>query len=149
MKFTCTVVINASRDIVVQYFQKNEDLKEWQDGFVDKILLSGKPWETGTKSKMMYLNGKREMELIETIILNSLPEKFNAHYHHEHMDNTMTSYFTELSESQTQYEAVIEYTAFRGFIPKMLSFFPSFFKKQTQKWLDNFKVFVEKNSGNL
>ena len=63
------------------------------------------------------------------------------------MDNTMTCYFTELGVNKTKYVSEIEYTAFRGFIPKaMATLFPGMFKKQVQKWLDNFKAFAENQS---
>jgi hypothetical protein len=38
---------------------------------------------------MYYKQGKRELELTETITANRLPDSFEASYHHIHMDNTM------------------------------------------------------------
>lgn len=60
------------------------------------------------------------------------------------MTNTMTSRFSELGENKTEYTAEIEYTKFNGIIPKLMSMlFPGMFKKQSQKWLEQFKSFAE------
>jgi hypothetical protein len=57
----------------------------------------------------------------------------------------MKSIFTSLGANETRYDAEIHYTKFKGFVVKVMVFlFPSFFKKQVQKWLNNFKIFVEK-----
>ena len=145
MNFTCSVTINKPRKIVVDFFANPDFLGEYQEGFIKKVLIFGEVGKENTVSKMYYKMGKGEMELTETILKNDLLDIFLAQYHHKHTDNTMQSSFIVLDENTTQYDAEIHYTAFRGFVVKVMSFlFPSFFKKQVQKWLTNFKVFVEK-----
>jgi len=145
MKFTCTVTINASKEKVAAYFANPAYLKEYQEGFLRKELVSGEHGQVNSISKMYYKQGKKEMELTETIQGNNLPDEFLAQYHHKFTDNTMRSTFTTLSENETRYDAEIDYTAFRGFMVKVMVFIaPSFFKKQVQKWLQNFKIFIEK-----
>jgi hypothetical protein len=147
MQFTCTVTINVSKEKVAAYFANPEYLKEYQDGFLRKELISGNSGEENAVSKMYYKQGKREMELTETIQVNNLPDEFMAQYHHKFTDNTMRSTFTTVSETQTRYDAEIHYMAFRGLMVKVMVFLaPSFFKKQVVKWLQNFKVFVEKKA---
>jgi len=144
MKFTCSVTINAPREKVVTYFANPEYLKEYQEGFLRKELISGKQGQVNSISKMYYKQSKKEMELTETIQVNQLPDEFMAQYHHKFTDNTMKSTFTALDENKTRYDAEIDYTAFRGFMVNvMVLIAPSFFKKQVAKWLQNFKVFVE------
>ena len=145
MKFICTVIIEKPINQVAKIFINPDNLKEYQDGFLRKELVSGTPAQVGAVAKMFYLQGKREMEITETVTSNNLPHEFSGFYHHIHMDNTMTSRFTALGENSTQYDAEIEYTVLRGFMVKAMAFlFPSMFKKQVQKWLDQFKVFAEK-----
>jgi len=145
MKFTSTVTINIPKEKVAAYFANPDYLKEYQEGFLRKELISGDSGEENTISKLYYKQGKREMELTETIQVNKLPDEFMAQYHHKFTDNTMKSTFTALSETKTRYDAEIHYTAFRGFVIKTMVFIaPNFFKKQVAKWLKNFKVFVEK-----
>ena len=147
MKFKCSITINLPIEQVAELFINPEYLKEYQDGFIKKELISGQAGQEGAVSKMYYKQGKGTMELTETILSNNLPEEFIGHYHHKHMDNNMKCNFTALSENETRYDSEIEYTAFRGFLPKIMAFlFPGMFKKQVQKWLNNFKTFAEKSS---
>tara|TARA_R110002073_G_scaffold145532_2_gene297667 strand:+ start:39461 stop:39901 length:441 start_codon:yes stop_codon:yes gene_type:complete len=144
MKFTCTVTINKPQQIVADFFADPTYLKEYQEGFQRKELISGNSGEVDTVSKLYYQNGKRKMELIETVLKNDLPNEFLAEYFHSHTENTMRSTFTSINDNETRYDAEIDYTNFKGFIVKVMAFlFPSFFKKQVQKWLINFKKFVE------
>jgi len=84
------------------------------------------------------------MELIETIISNNLPDEKKALYVHEHMTNTQTTQFQELSPNQTRYISEVEYTKFNGFMPNLMAkLFPGVFKKQSQKWVNQFKAFAE------
>ncbi|RMA66301.1 SRPBCC family protein [Ulvibacter antarcticus] len=145
MKFKGLIDIDQPREKVVALFKDPKYLGEYQEGFIRKEYINGLKGENGAVSKVFYKHGKGEMELTETIISNNLPESFYASYQHKHMDNTLKSTFTSLSPTKTRYETQGEYTAFRGFIPKMLGlFFPKMFEKQAQKWLNNFKVFAEK-----
>jgi hypothetical protein len=145
MKFTCTVHINKPQQIVADFFANADYLGEYQEGFQRKELISGEPWQEGAVSMLYYQNGKRKMELKETVLVNDLPNKFLAEYFHTHTENTMKSIFTVLGPNETRYDAEIDYTKFKGVIVKIMVFlFPSFFKKQVQKWLTNFKHFVEK-----
>ena len=145
MKFTCSVTIQKPLQTVADYFADPKYLGEYQDGFQKKELISGEIGQEGAVSKILYAEGKRKMELTETILKNNLPEEFIGQYHHRNMDNTMRSTFTALSDQETQYNAEIHYTAFRGFTVKAMVFlFPSLFKKQVQTWLNNFKAFVER-----
>lgn len=146
MQFTCSVTINAPKEKVAAYFINPAYLKEYQDGFLRKELISGEQGQVNSISKLYYKQGKREMELTETIQVHKLPDEFMAQYHHKFTDNTMKSTFTALSENETRYDAEINYTAFRGFMVKVMVFIaPGFFKKQVAKWLHNFKIFVEKS----
>ena len=145
MNFTCSVIINKPKEKVVEIFKDEKNLGEYQEGFLRKILISGKVGEVNTVSRMYYKMGKGEMELTETILKNDLPDVFLAQYHHKHTDNTMRNSFMQIDENTTQYNAEINYTNFNGFMIKIMkSLFPSMFKKQVQKWLNNFKIFVEK-----
>jgi len=145
MKFGGSVDVNQPLEKTVELFANPAYLKEYQDGFLRKELVSGYAAEDGTVSKMYYQHGKQEMELTETITENKLPHSFEAFYHHKHMDNTLKATFTPLSDTQTRYTVEGEYIVFRGFAPKMMAFlFPGMFRKQAQKWMDNFKAFAEK-----
>lgn len=145
MKHKGFIDINQSLDKVTRLFADPNNLKEYQDGFIKKVHISGDEGQTGAIAKMYYKHGKNEMELTETITKNELPNTFEAHYHHIHMDNTMKCNFTALSDTQTRYEYEYEYTRINWFMPKLIAIlFPSMYKKPAEKWLKQFKDFVEK-----
>jgi hypothetical protein len=145
MKFKVAKDINQPQQLVAQLFADPNNLKEYQEGFIRKEVISGIAGKDGTISKMYYKTNKYEMELTETIVSNKLPDTFEANYHHKNMDNAMRCSFIAMDDLTTRYEMECEYTAFRGFIPKILGlFFPKIFKKQVQKWMVNFKNFAEK-----
>lgn len=147
MKFTCSVDIKLPRTKVVALWENEDNLKEWQDGFLGFEHISGAPGEVGSKLLMKYKNGKREMELEETILVNDLPEMFTGQYVHTHMTNTMENVFTELDASNTRWTANLDYSILNGFMIRLIAkIFPGLFKKQTQKWLDQFKEFAERSN---
>jgi peroxiredoxin family protein len=147
MKFTCRVDIKASLGKVVEAFDSADNLKHWQDGFVSFEHLNGIPKEQGAQSKMVYKIGKRDMVLTETILKNDLPREFNGRYDFKEGSNTMCNRFEIIDRDSTRWIAEVEYTQMNSFMMKMMSkLMPGMFRKQTQKWMDQFKVFVEKNN---
>lgn len=144
MRYTGSVIIRRNRSLVTSIFANPDYLHNYQDGFQKKEHLSGDPGKDGAKSKMYFDDGKRKMELIETITKNNLPDSFEAFYHHKHMDNTMVCRFKEIDENTTEYAYEFDYVEVRGFMPKlMFKLFPNLFKKQGEKWMNQFKEFVE------
>lgn len=144
IKFNGYIDINRPVELVAELFADPNNLKEYQDGFVRKDLVEGEAGQVGAISKMIYLYGKNEMELIETITENNLPESFAANYHHVHMDNTMKCSFKSLSDDQTRYAYEYEYTRIEWVIPRLMTIlFPNMYRKQGEKWITQFKDFVE------
>jgi len=144
MKFTCSVIINAPKEKVVEYFSEPQYLHEWQEGYLGMKHISGVPSQSGSKTEMRYKFGKGEMVITETILNNNLPHDFKGNYHHKHTENTMLNIFKAIDDQTTSYKAEIEYTRFSGImINIMKTIMPGMFKKQVQKWMDNFKTFVE------
>ena len=146
MKFNCQVEINQPIEKVIDLFDNHENMKHWQDGFVSFEHLSGRPGQVGAKSRIIYEFGKKgkTMELIETITVNNLPDEFSGTYEHKHMTNNMVNRFKSLGPNKTRWDAELHYTKLNGLMIKMMAFLmPGMFKKQTQKWLDQFKVFAE------
>ena len=93
---------------------------------------------------MLFHQGKGEMELMETIMVRNPPHEFSTTYEHEHIANTMTDRFTSLDAKMTRWDAEFDDTKLNGVMPKLMAtLIPGMFKQQTQKWLDQFKMFVE------
>jgi hypothetical protein len=145
MKFTSQMDIGAPRQRVVDLFRNPDNLSKWQDGFQSTEHVCGEPGTIGAQKKMFYSHNGCEMELLETITVNNLPDEFSALYQHVHMENTMTSRFVELDNGQaTRFICEVEYTRFNGIMPRIIAFFfPGMFRKQAQKWFDQFKAHAE------
>lgn len=144
MKFSCFVDIHLPKTRVVELFNNPENLKHWQDGHQGIDHLEGEPGAVGAKSMIHYQDGKRKMKIQETIIVSNLPDEFTGLYELKEMANTMQNLFEEISSEKTRYTANIEYTRFTGFMPKLLAFLmPGMFKRQVQKWMNQFKAFAE------
>ncbi len=146
MKYQGSIEINAPLQKVAELFANPKNLKEYQEGFVRKELISGTEGEKGAVSKLYYQHGKHKMELVETITSNQLPHSFEAHYHHKHMDNSMKCTFTALTDKVTQYQTDVKYTRINWIMPRLIAIlFPSMYRKPGERWMRNFKVFVEKS----
>ena len=146
MKFTCTAVIDRPIAKVVEVFKNPGNLKKWQPGLMSVEPISGTPGTVGAKTKLVFQNKKQQdVVLTETIQISNLPAELSALYEHVHMVNTMTHRFTSLGPNFTKWEADVHYTKFNLLLPKIIGFImPGMFQKQTQKWLDSFKAFAEK-----
>ena len=143
MKYTCSVVINAPITKVVRLWQDEKYFHKWQEGFQSIEHISGELNAVGAKSKIIIV-GKQRIELIETIISNNLPEEKIGLYEHIHMTNTQASRFLAVDKNTTEYTSEVEYTKFNGIMIKVMAkLFPGQFKKQSQKWMENFKSFIE------
>lgn len=144
MKYTCSVDINLPIDKTIRLWQDENNYKEWQDGFESIEHLSGTLNTNGARSKII-LNGKRRIELTETIINSDLPKEKTALYEHIHTTNTQTTRFESIEENITRYVSETEYTRFNGFMIKLMArLFPGKFREQSQKWMDQFKEFAER-----
>lgn len=146
MKFSCDVDISLDRNKVVELFDNPDNLRYWQDGFVSFENISGNKGEVGAKSKMIYDQNGRKMELLETLEVSNLPEELTGFYEHPMMDNTMQNLFSINKDGTTKWTANIHYTRMKGFMKIIAWIRPSMFKNQVQKWMDQFKVFAEKSA---
>lgn len=147
MKFKGSIEIKKPVALVAKLFADPAYLNEYQDGFIRKELVEGEAGKDGAISKMYYQYGKNEMELTETIISNKLPDSFEAFYHHKHMDNTMNCKFTELDPQRTRYDYEYEYVRMNWVMPKLMAIlFPSMYRKQGEKWIRQFRDFVENSN---
>ena len=142
MKYTCKIIIKLSIEKVVELWSDEKHFREWQDGFV-RIEHIDQDKVKGAKAKI-YFDGKHKFELLETIMINNLPQEKTALYEHTHMSNTQSSRFSKLGPNETEYTSEVIYTQFNGIMMKVISkLFPGKFKAQSEKWMKQFKEFAE------
>jgi len=139
MKFTCNVEIDESREEVIKLFDNPDSIQYLQDGFVSLECLSGTPRDEVAISRVTY----KRVELLETSITRNLPEEFHGSYEVSCGKNTVYNYFEKLGD-KTKWTAEVEYLETLGIMMRLMkTIMLGLFKKQPQKWMDQFKIFVE------
>lgn len=143
MKYTCEIEINKPVERVVELFDDPKLMGQWMKGLQSFEHISGTPGQVGAKSKLRFKTGKREMEMIETITKRNLPEEFSGTYEANGVLNFGKNRFVPLAGNKTKYISEQEFQ-FKGPMMKTIGFlFPGAFKKQSMKYLVDFKDFVE------
>ena len=141
--YTVSIDIDLPRDRVVELFDNPENMIMWQNGLQSVEPISGDPGQPGAKTKLVYLNGRHRIELIETVTHRNLPEQFDGTYEWSSGSNTLKNRFIELGPGKTRWESTCEY-AFTSIMLKLMGFLmPGKFKEQNMKFLKNFKAFCE------
>ncbi len=146
MKYTAYIDINKPLKDVFEFWKNSENNHLWQDGFLKITLLEGKENEIGAKSEISFKHKNQDMILIETVLSVNFPYGKEALYEHKHMSNTQKTTFEFISNTQTRYITEVDYVKFNGILPKLMGkLFPSVFRKQSEKWMRQFKDACEKN----
>ena len=142
MKYTTEIEINQPIDKVIALFDNPDNMSKWMQGLQSFEHLSGKQGEVGAKSRLKFKMGKREIEMIETITVRNLPQEFSGTYEAKGVFNIVKNSFIKLSDSKTKYITENEFQ-FTGFMKVLGFLMPSAFKKQSYKYLLDFKNFAE------
>lgn len=142
MKYSVEIQIDKPRNEVVKIFDNAENLYKWMDGLERIEHLIGIPGELNAKSQLYFKMGKRDIDMMETIIEKKLPEKFAATYETKGVFNIVTIRFEELTGGKTRYITEQDFQ-FSGFMRVFSFLMKSAFKKQSMKNLKDFKKFAE------
>jgi hypothetical protein len=143
MKYTCEITINLPREEVIRKLNNVENMKHWQKGLINYEILSGIPGEVGATMKLDYKMGKRTISMIETISKNDFPNEFNATYEAKGVYNIQRNTFHEVDSNTTKWVSESEFK-FSSFGMKLMGWImPGVFKKQSLKYLEDFKNYVE------
>jgi hypothetical protein len=143
MKYSTEIIIDLPREEVIRKLDNAENMKHWQKGLVNYEFLEGEPGSEGAKMKLEYQMGKRNMVLTETIIKRNFPTEFHATYDAKGVHNIQMNYFQDIDMKQTKWISESEFR-FKGLGMKMMGWLmPGAFKKQSMKYLIDFKNFAE------
>jgi hypothetical protein len=148
MKYQQEITINKSRKEVVEKFSNPENMKHWQRGFIFLEPINGNPGEEGSQNLLKYKMGKREVEMTETIIKNALPNEFSATYEAKGVYNYQVNRFSPTLEKSTLWITDSEFKL-SGFMKLFGWIMPGAFKKQSKKYMEDFKAFVEEGKSVL
>lgn len=86
--------------------------------------------------------GRREIEMIESITVKNLPHEFSGTYEAKGVWNEVKNFFHAVDENTTKWVAENEFQ-FKGFMKLMGWLMPGAFKKESMKFLEQFKAFAE------
>jgi hypothetical protein len=142
MKFAVDIEVNLPRERVIELFDNADNMSKWMEGFRSFEHSSGEPGEVGAKSKLVLKMGKRDLEMIETVIVRNFPEEYSGTYDAKGVHNIIKNKFIELPNGHTKYLTEQEFQ-FKGFMKIIGFLFPGAFKKQSLKYLVDFKQFAE------
>lgn len=143
MKYTNEIEIELPLSKVIELFDNPANLKKWMEGCVAFEHISGTPGRPGAKSKLKFKNRNREMEMIETVTVRDLPREFSGTYEMKGAWNLNKNFFHELPGGKTKWVAESEFK-FSSFMMKVMgALMPGAFRKQSLKYMMNFKAFAE------
>lgn len=143
MKYTTEIIVDVAITTFVEKLDNAENMKHWQQGLVDYRFLSGEPGKEGSQMELKYNMGKREMTMVETVIKSDFPNEFHATYAVENVHNIQKNHFVDMDGQRTKWVSENEFQ-FSGFFMKAMGFLmPGAFKKQSLKYMQDFKAFAE------
>ena len=146
MKYTTEIKIELPREEVIRKLDNVENIKHWQRGLTSVEHISGTPGEFGAKMRLNYQFGKRKMELTETITKSNFPDELHATYNTKGMHNIQKNYFKESTDGSTVWVSENEFLPTNFMMRVMTFLMPKAFKKQSLKYLTDFKNFAEKGT---
>lgn len=148
MKYTTEIVVNVPREEFIKKMDNAENMKHWQRGLIGYEQLSATPGEEGSRMSLSYEMGKRKMDMVETIIKKNLPEELHMTYDTKGVHNIQKNFFKDEGD-KTRWISESEFQ-FSGFGMKLMGFLmPGAFKKQSLKYMQDFKAFAENDESVL
>lgn len=143
MKYTNEITLNLPAKKAADLFVEAENFSKWQPGFIKYENVSGEHGEPGSVTKLWFKMGKREMIMTEKTISNNLPESIVFEYSTKSVRNIVETHFKAIEGNKTKCITENEFN-FGGVMKLMGWLMPGAFKKQTQKYMEEFKAFAEK-----
>ncbi len=142
MKYTTEIVVDVPREEFIKKMDDPENMRHWQRGLVNYEQLSQNPGQEGAQMSLSYKMGKREITMVETIIKRNLPDELHTIYDTKGVHSIQKNYFKD-EGGKTRWISESEFQ-FSGFNMKLMGFLmPGAFKKQSLKYMQDFKSFAE------
>jgi len=143
MLYSSEIIVKVPLDAFIKKMDNIDNMKHWQKGLQSTEHVSGNPGDLGSKIKLNYKYDKREMEITETITKSDFPNEFCATYSAKGMNNIQKNYFSKTTEGHTKWTSINEFIPLSFSMRVMLFLMPRAFKKQSLKYMQDFKNFAE------
>lgn len=148
MKYTCEITVDLPLEDFIKKLDNPDNMKHWQRGLLGYEHLSQNPGIEGAQMMLKYKMGKRAFDMVETIIKNDLPRALHTTYDTKGVHNIQKNSFTE-ENGVTKWVSESEFQ-FSGIGMKLMGLImPGAFKKQSLKYLQDFKAFAENGTSVL
>jgi hypothetical protein len=141
--YTVEMEIDLPREQVIELFDNPDNMYKWLKGLQSFELISGDPGQPGARSKMVYLNGKRQFEMTEIVTRNDLPDAMDGRYEWAGGQNTVHNRFVILGPDKTMWKSTCNYQCTSLLMKVIGAFFPGVFRKQSLSAMQSFKAFCE------
>ncbi|MCF4102483.1 SRPBCC family protein [Gillisia sp. M10.2A] len=148
MNYSKEIIIHAPREEVVAKLKNPKNFKHWQKGFISYKHITGIQGKPDARSRLKYKMGNRKIEMIETIIKENSPNELHLSYDAQGVFNIQKNYFEVESENATLWISYNDFE-FSGFMKILGTLMPGIFKKQSLKYMQDFKAFVENGTSIL
>ena len=131
INYTLEILVDVPRDKVCELFKDPDNLYFWQLGLISIEHLSGESNQPGEETRLRYLQGKRETEMIETLKVFNPPKEFTATFEAKGMWMEVENLFEEAGPNQTKW-ITNNKAQTSGFMMKLIGLLmPGCFKKQS------------------
>ncbi|WP_336065759.1 SRPBCC family protein [Mesoflavibacter sp. CH_XMU1404-2] len=143
LSYTSEIIINKPVATCFSTIVNLDSMKHWQDGLISIEHISGTPREIGSIMILNYQFGNRKMKLTESVTHRENNTAIHFNFDTKMMHNVQKNSFEAIDETTTKWTSENEFFP-RSFSSRIMLFLiPKAFKKQTQKYLTNFKNYVE------
>ena len=143
MKYTREIEIDLPRDRVIELFMDRDNMPKWQTGLKSFEHVSGEPGQPGETSRLVYEHRGQDVEMIETVTSQSLPDALAGTYETEGVWNFINNQFVEEGPNRTRWIAETEFRFSDWKMLLMSIALRPMFTGQTKKALRDFKTFAE------
>jgi uncharacterized membrane protein len=141
-RFEVTIEVNAPLPQVWEAFMNTDNMPHWMDGFQSIENLSGNPEEVGSRWRMVFLEGGREVALEETVTAIKERQEFSFRIDHDSMWSETTIEF--LTDGTSTNLVSRTEAAGKGILGKaMMGLMSGHMKKRQSADFTRFKAMVE------
>lgn len=146
MKYTLEIEIDQPSDVVGELIGDPGNRQAWQPELLGIEPVEGELGKDGSTALIKYRMGKATLEMKETVEENRLPKRFVCTYETDKVWNRVENDFEEISPDKTRWIFTSEFRC-RGFLKILAILIPGMFRKQSLKYMKQFKDYAEGRRG--
>lgn len=147
MKFRLELTIHRARTNVWKFFTDTEKTRLWQPSLQKIETMNGVTGQPGAISKWTYRENERDFYLMEKILTNVSPERFENQFENDFATNTVSNIFVAKGDQETLWVMETQYK-FKTLLMKVLGpILKKNYVTRSQKEMERFKEMVEMGVG--